>query len=283
MKKLLLLLILPLMITSCKQEINQPKILEDKCSFDLEQINFSEDIPKLYSKHFINDYEYDMEKEYNPNEKFSDTIFRYRINNIITETMKFKVPMKEFGYLYKTPEIDSVAKFQNIYFNTIYSLTNISKKPVAYYAEARYENSNLRKQHLNELIKKYGEPKYSFLVNREFNQCSYEWDLNDRTIQVETSFGWSVSATSDGKSKSGKYYRLDLLIMENKYKNEIYDAHILEIPDKIMYEGKFHSYKDFQFEKTSRVKDEFLLNSTIEELTKDEYGEHNIINAAKDE
>ena len=281
-KLLLLLLILPFMI-SCKDEFKQPTVLEKNCGFDLEHIKFKEDIPKLYSKNFINDYEFDIDKEYNLNQKLADTIFRYKISNIVTEVMKFKVPNKEFGYLYKTPEIDSVSRFQNIYFNAIYTLCNISKKPVAYYAEARFENPKLRKQYLNEFIKTFGTPKYSFRISHEFNQCSYEWDLEDRTFQIETSFGWEISATSDGKNKSGQYYKLDLLLIDNTYKSEVKNAHILEIPDKIMYEGKLHSYKDFQFEKVSNIKDEFLLNSTNEVFIKDEYSEYNINNADKDE
>ena len=283
MKKNLLLIAILLVLISCKEKFEQPTILEKNCGFDLEHTTFNENIAKMYSKNFINDYEFDMEKEYNPNEKLADTIFRYKISNTVTEVMKFKIPNKEFGYLYKTSQIDSVAKFQKIYFNTIYTLCNTNKKPVAYYVETKFENPKLRKQYLTEFIKTFGTPKYSFLVSHDYNQCSYEWNLEDRTIQIEISFGWEATFSSDGKNNNGKYYRLDMLIIDNKYADAIKKAHILELPDKIMYDGKLHSYKDFQFEKVSNVKDEFLLNSTNEALIKKEFCEYDIENSDKDE
>ncbi|MDR6969592.1 hypothetical protein J2X31_003625 [Flavobacterium arsenatis] len=275
MKKLLLLIaILPFMI-SCEQKFNQPTVLEDNSAFELEKITFNENIPTLYSKHFINDYEFDMEEEYNPNEKLSDTIFRYKIDNIVTETMGFKLPENEFGYLYRTPQLDSVAKYKNVYFHTLNSLTELNKKPVAFYAEAEFADHKMRKQFLNEFIKEYGEPKYSFFIKREYNVCSYEWDFGDRTIQIETSYGWN--------SSNGIYYRLDMLIVANNSKSAIEKAHILVVPDKIKFEGKLYSYKDFQFEKESKIKDDFLLNSAYEHFIKDETGEYHINNASKDE
>lgn len=63
--------------------------------------------------------------------------------------------------------------------------------------------------------------------------------------------GISVTfAGNDTTAKQSKYYSFYMLIINNKFKSAIHDAHIYEFPDKIMYDGKLHSYKDFQFEKT---------------------------------
>ncbi|MBO9732460.1 MAG: hypothetical protein J7623_27710 [Chitinophaga sp.] len=281
-KRNLLLLVLPV-VFSCKPRVPQvplPKVLEKNYGFDIEKITFNEDVPTLYSKHVMGEeIEYDSARD----GKITDTTFKYQISNTITDVMKFRMPQKDFGYLYKSPEIDSIAKFGNVYFNTLYTLTDTSRKPVAFYAAATFDSARLRAHFLDEFRKKYGPPKYSFYISNEFNHCSYEWDLSDRTIQIETSFGFEASFNSNGKSKSGKYYRLDMLVMNNKHKDEIYKAHLMDVPEKIMYDGKLRSYKDFQFEKVMLVKDEFYLFSTNEALIKNEYGEYSIENAEADE
>lgn len=96
--------------------------------------------------------------------------------------------------------------------------------------------------------------------------------MEDRTIQIETSYGFS----SGGLDEGGTYYRLDFLLLDNKYKSALHQAHIYEFPEKILYDGKLRSYKDFQFEEKSVFKDEFLLNSTKEELIKNENNEYDI-------
>lgn len=281
-KRNLLLFVLPVFF-ACKPKVPQaplPKVLEKNYGFDIEKISFNEDVPNLYSKHVMGEFaEYDSARD----GKLTDSAFRYEISNTITDVMKFRLPQKDFGYLYKSPGIDSIAKFGNVYFNTLNTLTDKSRKPVAFYAEARFDSARLRAHFLEEFRKKYGAPKYSFYISHEYNHCSYEWDLSDRTIQIETSFGFEATFSSDGKNTNGKYYRLDMLVIENKHKDEIYKAHLMDVPEKIMYDGKLRSYKDFQFEKVLLVKDDFYLFSTNETFIKNEYGEYGIENAEADE
>lgn len=266
-----------LCVISCKEQLHQqPSIFEKNSGFDIELINFNENISKLYSKHILNDE--DVEYDSIRDGKLSDTILKYKISNLITESMNFKVPQKDLGYNYKSPEIDSIAKFQNTYFNKISILTNLDKKPIAFYAETEFKNLELQKQLLNDFKKKYGKPKYSFFISHEFNQCSYEWDLKDRIIQIETSDGMKYEFSSDGKTKDEKYHNVYMLIIDKKHKTEIHQAHFFKTPEKINFQGKLHSYKDFQFEKEMTFKDNYLLNSTNQAYIKDEYGEYNINN-----
>ncbi|MCP2026257.1 hypothetical protein L1276_001401 [Flavobacterium sp. HSC-32F16] len=248
----------------------QATVIEKNSEFDLMLINFKENPAKLYSKNILNsnDVLYDNERD----GKLTDEMLQYKITNIITDVMNITIPTKKFGYLYKSPELDSIAKFKNIYFNSLSLLTNIDKKPVAFYAETTFSKENERKKNLDEITKKLGNPKYSYTIGNEFDRRSYEWVLSDRTIQIETSFGFSMSMDSNGNSSNGKYYPLSILIIDNKNKNDLYKAHEYEFPDKILFKGKYHSYKDFQFEKNTVFEDNFLLNSSNETNLKAKYG-----------
>ena len=89
-----------------------------------------------------------------------------------------------------------------------------------------------------------------------------------------------MSASSDGTSKSGEYYRLDVLIIDNAQKDAVYKAHILELPDKFNIKGKvdtnvsYTNLKELGLERTNIIEDEFLLHSYFEKYIKNEYGEY---------
>lgn len=253
-------------------------------TFNLENIKFTEALPALYATNIVNEngVRYDSARD----GKLTDSMLRYKISNTIIEVMKLSVPQKDFGFLYQTPETDSIARFDSIYFHNLNTLTDQHKTPVAYHAVATFFDPKLRKRMLESFKKKYGEPKYAFMVSHEFNQCSYEWQLQDRTIQIETSHGFSImfgGSDTSSTPKQTKYYNLEMLIINNKQKSTIYDAHVFEFPEKILYDGKMHSYKDFQFEKQQVFGDNFLLNSTNEKYIKNEYGEYDINNAEDNE
>lgn len=265
-----------LAMLACKMATKKVSLLEKNSAFDLETIDFNEDVTKLFAKYLLDEdgIRYDSVNVAIINSEQQ----KYRISNTLIDVMGLKVPQKDFGFLYKSPSLDSVAKFQNIYFERMYLLTDSQKKPIGYYAETEFENFNERKAMMDKLNEKYGKPKYAFFLASDFNQCSYEWVLADRTIQIETSFGFSTGVTTN----NGKYYKLDMLILDNKAKTALHQAHIFEFPEKIVYRGKEHSYKDFQFEKKSTFRDEFLLNSTQEHLIKNENNQYDISLAPAD-
>ena len=238
---------------------SQATILSQNSEFDLEAITFLENPSKLYSKNIlnVNDYLYDAKRD----GKLTDEMIKYKISNIITDFMDIEVP-KNFGYLYRSPALDSIAKFKSIYFKSLFLLTNVNKIPVAFYAETTFKNEKDRNKNLDEIAKKFGIAKHTYSIGSEFDRRSYEWILSDRTIQIQTSYGFSMSISTEGNSNTGKYYLLDILIIANKEKERLYNAHKYEFPDKILHDGKYHSYKEFQFDKNTVFEDNFLLNSS---------------------
>ncbi|OQP58576.1 hypothetical protein A4R26_03735 [Niastella populi] len=272
-----------LMLQSCSQAPGreQPSVLEKNSRFDLEKINFQENLPKLYSENIlIDEIRHDSVRD----GKLTDEMLRYRISNIITDVFKLQVPEKEFGFVFRGSTLDSVALFQNIYFTHLSTLADTNKKPVAFYAEAEVKTEKEQRDFLTTIKSKYGEPKHAFFISHEYNICSYEWVLADRTLEVQTSYGVRFStsySSADGLKET--YYRIDLLIIDNLQKENIYKAHLFEFPDKILYNGKYHSYKNFQFEKLSVFRDEFLLKSTNEDLVKEEHGLYDIRRAENEQ
>lgn len=268
--------LLVLLAMACKMGPKKVTLLEKNSAFDLETIDFKEDVKQLFAKNLLDDesFKYDSVdvKIINSDKQ------KYKISNTLIDVMELKVPQKQFGFLYKSPSLDSVAKFQDIYFDRVYMLTDNNKKPIGYYAETEFLDVKIRTAMLAKLTEKYGKPKYSFFLASDFNQCSYEWVLADRTIQIETSFGFSSGISTN----NGRYYKLDMLIVDNKIKPALHQAHIFEFPDQITYRGKEYSYKDFQFEKKTTFKDEFLLNSTFEHFIKNENNQYDISLAEKE-
>ncbi|MFD2909332.1 hypothetical protein ACFSX9_11400 [Flavobacterium ardleyense] len=278
-----LLIIFALVLISCNEKetiIQQPTVLEENCKFDLEKIDFKEDISNLFAKKPF--YFYEIEVDTTDKNWLSDTIFKYKIESYLGEVFKINLPTKELGYLYKTRQIDSVARIGNQYFNRIFVLANLDKKPIAYYAESRFDSKKDRDAFIKNFREMHGQTKYEFLIDSHYDHLSYQWDLDTRIIQIETSSGFQISASSDGTSKSGEYYRLDVLIIDNAETDAIYKAHILELPEKFNIKGQidktvsYTNLKELDLEKINIIEDEFLLNSYIEKYIKNEYGEYTI-------
>ena len=259
-------------LLSCKNEL-----LEKHSKFDLENVNFKEDVTKLFAKHLLD--EDDIQYDSVDAKVINSERQKYRITSTHIESLNLKVPKNDIGFLYKSSNLDSVAKFQDTYFDEVYLLTDNNKKPIGYYAETEIETAGERSSAIAKLTEKYGKPTHAFFFGREFNRCSYEWVLADRTIQVETSFGFSSGISTNG----GRYYKLNLLILENNAKKAIHQAHIFEYPEQLVYKGKTYSYKDMLLKKTTVFKDKFLLHSTSEYLLKNENDLYNISQYPKDE
>ena len=267
-------ILITIAFTMCTKKVS---LFERHSAFDLEAIDFKENVNELFAKYLLdeNGQSYDSINVAVINSEKQ----RYRITNSRTDVLGLKVPAKDLGFLYKSPSLDSVAKFQDTYFEWVYVLTNNEKKPIAYYAETELASAGERNSAMEKLTKKYGKPTHAFFLSREFNHCSYEWVLADRTIQVETSFGFSSGINNNG----GRFYKLDMLILENNAKKAVHEAHIFEYPEQIVYKGKTLNYKDMLLDKTEVFADEFLLNSTKEYLLKNEHSEYDINLSPKSE
>lgn len=284
MKQISFFLLLTFTLFSCSNLETQPKVLETNSKFDLEKINFNEDITQLFSKKLADEIGFEIDSI---NKKtFSDTIYEYKIENYLLEVLKLRLPQKELGFLYKTIRLDSVAKIDNAFCERLWTLTDATKKPIAYYAEARLNTKKEKDLLIKNLKNKLGTTKYEFLIDKSFNQCSYEWEVSDKIIQIETSKGQEMSISTDNpKAVSSEYYRIDILIIKKESKVEIYNAHILKLPEKLSLKGKIDTTitynknevkKSLNLDEINTIKDEFLLNSYYKKYVKNENDDHQI-------
>lgn len=272
-----LLLFSLFLLLSCNETTivsTQPTVLGENSKFNLEKTDFNEDISKLFSKKPF--YLYDLEIDTTATNFLKDSVFKYNIQSYIAEAFKINLPSKDLGYLYKTREIDSLAVFNKQNINKLSVLTNTLQKPIAYYAESEFSTKKEMDFFILKLRAKYGKPEHTFLLSNSYDNSSYEWVLKDRTIQIETSKGKRFTVSTNEEAKQEEYYRLEILIINNAFKEPIYKAHILELPEKFNIRGVvdttivYHNLKELRLEKQSIVEDEFLLNSYNEELIKNE-------------
>ncbi len=266
---------------SCESSQQQPAITKQNSAFNLEAITFTEKVPSLYANDLVIEegVRYDSARD----GQLTDSMLRYKISNTITDVMKLKVPQKDFDSFSKVLTIDSLAKFQDIYFESLATLTDTNKKPVAYYARVELRDLKERKKLLEAFKKKYGNPVYSFFISSEFNQCSYEWQLQDRTIQIKTSSGFSVSFSSnDTTAQQSKYYPLEMLIVDNKFKTALYDAHVYEFPKRYCMMERCILTKTFNLKRSRCSGMVFFLNPTNEKYVKNEFGEYDISRAEEE-
>ena len=282
MKKTIYLLLFAIfLLQSCKEkEQPQPEILEKHCGFDLEKINFQENVPLLYSKHIMVD---GMEYDSISDGKLTNEMLKYSIGNMMTDALKLKIPKEDFGFRYVSPDLDSVARFQNIYFKNMSVLTDMNKLPVAFYAESELSSAKERKLAIDAITEKYGQPKHSFCLHHEFNQCSYEWELPDRTIQIETSHGFRTTISTFEEASMEQYFEIEILIVNNDSKEALNNAHVYEFSEteKYEYDGKFYSYKDFDLSSKEIYTDRFFLNSSDEKYINEEHNLYSIERAEK--
>lgn len=284
MKQTSFFLLLTFTLFSCSNIETQPKVLDENAKFDLEKITFDEDITQLFSKKLADEVGFEIDSI---NKKtFSDTIFEYKIENYLLEVLNLKLPSKKLGFLYKTIRLDSVAKIDNAYCERLWTLTDVNRKPIAYYAEARLNSKKEKDLFIKNLKTKFGKTKYEFLLVNDFNKCSFEWETLDKTIQVTTLKENSTEITTDNPLPVSKeYFTIDILLIENKFKKAIYEAHLLKLPEKLSIKGKVDTTitynkkevkKMLELDEINRIKDEFFLNSYYEKYVKDENGTYKI-------
>ncbi|UII21020.1 hypothetical protein [Fulvivirga ligni] len=275
MKQFSLFILALVLLQSCTpSEKVQPQVLEENAYFDLKKADFNENVPKLYSKNIeFDDVKYDSARD----GAYTDDTLRYKIVNQFLNENKLTIPEKHFGFLYKSPEMDSMAFFNDIYFKKINILTDTAKKPIAYYAEAKLKKKKQQRAFIDSLKSEYGKPIHSFWISSEFNLCVYEWRLKDRTIQVETSYGRSYETDFDSKSMvQNDYFLIDMVIMRNSQRKNIQQAHYFVLPEKVLFYGEYYKPKDLKLDSAVYFNDDFLLYSTDEKILSEEDNLHSI-------
>ena len=191
--------------------------------------------------------------------ELSDEKLKYRIKDPVINVIHITVPKKEFGYLFESPFIDSLASYGPLYFNTVSTVTDLNKKPVAYQALAFYSDENKRDSVLKELFKDLGTPTDESIVNAAIGIKAHEWILNDRTIQIVSFNAQELSASSFSPNK--KYYQVDFLMIDNNQKEALKNAHIYEFTEGIKLDDKVRDYSYFNLDQKQLFSDRFLLYS----------------------
>ncbi|MDR2886145.1 MAG: hypothetical protein LBU95_05125, partial [Rikenellaceae bacterium] len=87
MRYIVLLLLLGAVACAGSAEKQQPAVLERHCGFDLERVDFREDVPMLYSAHIVDGdgLRYDRQ----PDGTIADSLLRYRISTLMTDALHF--------------------------------------------------------------------------------------------------------------------------------------------------------------------------------------------------
>lgn len=205
--------------------VDNPEVLGTGVSFNLNKLSFTENVPRLYSKISSID---SLEEKFQKYEQFpfqdelNDISFRV-LNN---KSLNVKIPEYEYGFVFEGNCKDSIAVFNNLYFDCMKTLALSSGEIVAITATSEYINEKVRDSAVASLKKLYGTPILEFDDQSEFNEKILSWAPKNLIVEVNNSQGFSVSASANGDSKSEIYYRLDLLIVQTKQLHDLVQAHV---------------------------------------------------------
>lgn len=191
--------------------------------------------------------------------QLKDENLRYKIEDPVIHAIKIKVPKEDFGYLIESPIGSEYARYGPMVFNSISVLTDRNKKPVAYQALAAYNQMNTRDSVLSLVMKDLGSPTLETVVNEGKGLKALEWTLKDRTIQIVSFNAMEVSPSI--QVPDSMVYQIDFLMIDNKQKEAVKNAHFYHFTDSISLDGKMRDYRYFDLQKDQLFSDEFLLYS----------------------
>jgi len=241
-----------LLFTSCEKKeaadvIDLPKveILGEGSPLNLETLDFTENTLRLYTKISKIDSLEALFEVYKRRDPFIIEDLRFKAQEI--ESLGLSIPDFSYGYVFEGEEKDSIAHLHNMYFSDINTLTNMDKKIVAVTTSSSYREKANRDSKLDSLKSIYGNPLLEVAVSSEFNQNSYSWVTKDKIIEVKTSRGFTIEATTSGNSENYDTYQLDLLLIDIEELELLVEAH--------------RSYYDGNYERTytpKLIKSEFL-------------------------
>ncbi len=260
--KYLLISILIIALSSCGKISNetQPTILEVGKPLDVSLISFKENIPLLFSKAMRIDGGRLDSADW---AKFDYSKIAYDIEK--ASYFDLKVPQTPYGYVFHAYD-DSLMRLDSIYFDEINILTAMDKTFSALYAVSDFREVDKRNSHIRLWKKKFGKPSLEIYKSSEFNVCSYEWILNDRILQIETSHGFSFGTDT---VNNGKFYKLELLLIKKSELEKLRKAHTYHF-------DKPEDYKKLGMEQDQLFPDDFFLNSSFPHYRNDTMGLYSI-------
>ncbi len=260
--KYLVILSFLISFISCNQlgKVEQPVILETGKPFDISLLSFKEKIPRLFSKALRMDGARLDSAEW---AQLDYNTIAYNVEK--ASYFDLKVPQTPYGYMFHAYD-DSLMRLDSIYFDEINILTAKDTTFSALYAISQFRDITKRNHHIREWKKKFGKPALEIYKSSEFNVCVYEWVLNDRVIQIETSHGFSFGTDT---ANNGKYYKLELLLIKKSELEKLKKAHTFHF-------DKPEDYKKLGMEQDQLFPDDYLLKSTFPYYKNDTMGIYSI-------
>ncbi|WP_169502354.1 hypothetical protein [Pedobacter sp. SG918] len=249
-----LLLLLSTVLFSCNQNDKGSSTSVKKVGLNLEKINFKEnplEILKFKIDSNVNDDSYYVKKGYS-------MPFDYPVAYKL-EAWNGKDSF--YGKAYYSKIIDSIAYYQNIYFNRIAFLTH-NNKTVAILADAEIKSDTVYNEFVKQLEKQFGKPTFSPQTTVD---VFYEWSAKDRRLQIDYSKGVSMSMMSGKKTELKQTFNMQMLIF-----NRAEAAKIDSIQQKNYARTKEYKVMqgDFKLYKNDPQKNIILMDSILNEKFK---------------
>lgn len=148
-----------------------------------------------------------------------------------------------YGKAYYSKVEDSIAYYENIYFNRIAFLTR-NNKTVAILADAELKSDTIYNDLVKQLTKQFGTPTFRPQTTMD---VFYEWSTPDRRIQIDYSKGGSMTAVSGKTVEYSETFNLQMLVFnkaESKRIDEIQQRNYAKTKNYKILEGDFKLYKN---------------------------------------
>ncbi|MBB6240144.1 hypothetical protein HDC90_004808 [Pedobacter sp. AK013] len=252
--KSFLLLLLSTVLFSCNQNGKDSSTAVKKAGLNLEKINFKENPLEFLKSKIDSNVNHDSDYV----RKGYSMPFEYPVGYKL-EPWNGKHSF--YGKAYYSKIIDSIAYYQNIYFNRIAFLTH-NNKTVAILADAEIKSDTVYNEFVKQLEKQFGKPTFSPQTTED---VFYEWSAKDRRIQIDYSKGFSMEAISGKKMDFKQTFNMQMLIF-----NRADAAQIDSIQQKNYARTKEYKVMqgDFKLYKNDPQKNIVLMDSILYEKFK---------------
>lgn len=242
-----------LLAAACKQgsrpsgSNRQPDVLEHRSSFDLARLQFNENVMQLLSRSLdtTSDRFQDMRYE----------AFRERDSFRAGELPAHYFTLGQTRYFYRTLTLDSIARYDSIYFYEVGIETDAQKNLLAITARAKFREKKDLDSVLTHFFRKLGKTTEELAIKAEdqaqidtlkargttdeeiaflnlqgtqYNLLDYgddayfEWKLKDRYVQAGISKGREITmSTIPEQNTNEEYFYLDLLIIKKETYEQI--------------------------------------------------------------
>lgn len=245
--KLLAVLLCTASILSCKSnkpaEFVQPRVLEKNSAFNLAGLNFNEDVLQLISKSLdTNDVEF-KGKDYE--------VFKIKDSFVKSELNDIYFPLGEKRYFFKTIDLDSIARFDSLYFYRAGIETDQNKKMISMIGNAKFKEKKDLDKYLSQLFRKLGKTTEEMAIKADDKKvvddakaggmsdeaikfiglgegskydlldygdnAYFEWKLKDRYIQVSLSKDREISISTNAENNSNiEYLYVQFLVIKKE-------------------------------------------------------------------